>query len=238
MLCKKLNHAAFRCLDARETVTFYTEVLGLKFSHAMGEDHVPSTGLYSPHIHIFFEMEDGSCIAFFECPRDPGHIKDKESPDWIQHFAFEVENEEVLMKAKADLEAKGLKVIGPTDHDDFLYSIYFFDPSGHRLELTVMKTKDPKRLQAYADEAPKVLALWEKTHDWSQRHTLFGASRGYPRACGGAPPRPRGGPGGGVEVTLRTWTTSPPLRMPPWAPCGAPPCCCVRSRPATTRAAH
>ena len=95
MLCKKLHHAAFRCRDAEETVRFYTEVLGLKFSHAMGEDHVPSSGLYSPHIHIFFEMEDGSSIAFFECPKDPGNMKDAESPDWIQHFAFEVDSVEI-----------------------------------------------------------------------------------------------------------------------------------------------
>jgi catechol 2,3-dioxygenase-like lactoylglutathione lyase family enzyme len=64
MLCKRLHHAAYRCLDAKETTQFYTEVLGLKFSHAMGEDHVPSTGAYSPHIHIFFQMEDGGCIEY------------------------------------------------------------------------------------------------------------------------------------------------------------------------------
>ena len=45
--------------------------------------------------HIFFEMEDGSNIAFFECPKDPGNMKDLESPDWIQHFAFEVESVDV-----------------------------------------------------------------------------------------------------------------------------------------------
>src|SRR5256885_7323070 len=58
MLCKKLHHAAYRCKDAAETVRFYTEVLGLRFTHAMGEDHVPSTGQYSPHIHIFFERSE------------------------------------------------------------------------------------------------------------------------------------------------------------------------------------
>jgi len=178
MLCKKLHHAAFRCKDARATVDFYTQVLGLKFSHAMGEDHVPSTGLYSPHIHIFFEMEDGSSIAFFECPRDPGNMKDLESPDWIQHFAFEVDSVETLLKAKADLQAKGLNVVGPTNHDDFIQSIYFFDPSGHRLELTA-RTCGPERLQGFVDEAPKVLALWEKTHDWSQREAIFGGKTGY-----------------------------------------------------------
>jgi catechol 2,3-dioxygenase-like lactoylglutathione lyase family enzyme len=184
MLCKKLHHAAFRCRDARETVIFYTEVLGLKFSHAMGEDHVPSTGKYSPHIHILFEMEDGSNIAFFECPRDPGNVKDMESPDWIQHFAFEVADMDVLLSAKADMEKNGVKVIGPTNHDDFISSIYFFDPSGHRLELTTRTCRDEARLQSFVDEAPEVLALWEKTHDWSQRHTLYGSSTGYQRKPG------------------------------------------------------
>lgn len=180
MLCKKLHHAAFRCKDARETVTFYTEVLGLKFSHAMGEDHVPSTGKYSPHVHIFLEMDDGSAIAFFECPKDPGNMKDMESPDWIQHFAFEVENVDTLLRAKTDLESKGVKVVGPTNHDDFILSIYFFDPSGHRLELTA-RTCSPQRLRDFEEEAPQVLALWDQTHDWSQRDKLYGSQSGYAR---------------------------------------------------------
>lgn len=181
MLCKKLHHAAFRCKDAAETVQFYTEVLGLKFSHAMGEDHVPSTGAYSPHIHIFFEMEDGSSIAFFECPRDKGNMKDLESPDWIQHFAFEVDGLDSLHAAHRDLQAKGISVVGPTNHDDFITSIYFFDPSGHRLELTA-RTCDASRLKVFEREAPQVLALWNQTHDWSQREKLYGAQTGYARA--------------------------------------------------------
>jgi catechol 2,3-dioxygenase-like lactoylglutathione lyase family enzyme len=178
MLCKKLHHAAFRCRDAAQTTAFYTEVLGLTFAHAMGEDHVPSTGKYSPHVHIFFEMEDGSNIAFFECPKDPGNMKDMESPDWIQHFAFEVENVEALLAAKARLEARGLEVVGPTNHDDIMLSIYFFDPSGHRLELTV-RTCDPARAKHFIEDAPRTLDIWNKTHDWSQREKAFGAKDGY-----------------------------------------------------------
>ena len=131
MLCKKLHHAAFRCRDARETVEFYTDVLGLKFSHAVGGDHVPSTGEYDPHIHVFFEMEDGSSIAFFEVPRGPGGMRDTTMADWIQHFAFEVADEDELEKAKAKLEERGLDVLGPVDHG-FIRSIYFHDPSGQR----------------------------------------------------------------------------------------------------------
>jgi len=178
MLCKKMHHVAYRCKDARETVEFYTKVLGLKFAHVMGQDHVPSTGAYSPHIHIFFELEDGSNIAFFEAPKDKGNIKDLDMPDWIQHFAFEVESLEALMQAKRDLEAWGLAVVGPTNHDDFIRSIYFFDPSGHRLELTV-RTHTPEQLARYEREAPLALAVWDQTHDWSQREKAFGTRVGY-----------------------------------------------------------
>ena len=181
MLCKKLHHAAFRCKDAAETVEFYTRVLGLRFSHAMGEDHVPSTGRYSPHIHIFLEMEDGSSIAFFECPQDPGNARDLESPDWIQHFAFEVQSVEALREAKLRIEGQGIEVIGPVNHDDFVESIYFFDPSGHRLELTA-RICGADRLRMYEEEAPRVLELWKKTRDWSRREEVFGAKTGYLRA--------------------------------------------------------
>ncbi len=182
MLCKGLHHAAFRCRDARETVDFYTQVLGLKFIHAMGEDHVPSTGKYSPHIHIFFEMEDGSCIAFFELPQDTGSPsgRDAETPDWVQHFAFRVADEATLLRAKAELEARGIAVVGPTNHDDFLLSIYFFDPSGHRLELSA-HIATAEQEQQFRDEAVSVLEVWEKTHDWSQRAQVFGAGTGYQR---------------------------------------------------------
>lgn len=182
MLCKSLHHAAFRCQDARATVDFYTQVLGLKFIHAMGEDHVPSTGKYSPHIHIFFQMEDGSCIAFFELPKDGGQPsgRDPETPDWVQHFAFRVSDKETLFKAKAALEARGIVVVGPTNHDDFLLSIYFFDPSGHRLELSV-HTATPEQDALYEKEAYSVLELWEQSHDWSRRAELFGGGTGYQR---------------------------------------------------------
>ncbi len=182
MLCKGLHHAAFRCKDARETVDFYTKVLGLKFSHAMGEDHVPSTGKYSPHIHIFFEMEDGSCIAFFELPEDEGEPsgRDPNTPDWVQHFAFRVADVDTLMKAKAGLEAKGIHVVGPTNHDDFLISIYFFDPSGHRLELSA-DISTPEQRKMFEEEAMDVLKVWEPTRDWSRREEIFGARSGYQR---------------------------------------------------------
>ncbi len=180
MIIKRLHHAAFRCRDARETVDFYVDVLGLKFSHAMGEDHVPSTQAYSPHIHIFLEMEDGSCIAFFELPKDKGNMKDLEMPDWVQHFAFKVESVDVLLAEKERLEGLGIDVLGPINHDDFILSIYFYDPSGHRLELTAV-TCEKDRHKVFESEAYDILDVWSETHDWSQREKIFGGQSGYKR---------------------------------------------------------
>ncbi|MDR0205400.1 MAG: VOC family protein, partial [Delftia acidovorans] len=123
----------------------------------------------------------GSSIAFFECPRDPGQMKDMESPGWIQHFAFEVADVDTVLRARQDLLDRGIDVVGPTNHDDFITSIYFFDPSGHRLELTA-RTADAARHQVFEREAMQVLALWNETHDWSQREKLYGAQTGYARA--------------------------------------------------------
>ena len=41
---------------------------------------------------------------------------------------------------------------------------------------------DPARIKHFEEEAPKVLELWNKTHDWSHRASVFGAAHGYKRA--------------------------------------------------------
>jgi catechol 2,3-dioxygenase-like lactoylglutathione lyase family enzyme len=164
MLCKKLHHAAFRCKDAAATTRFYTRVLGLKFSHAITNEAVPSTGEHCPHIHIFFEMEDGSSLAFFECPTAPGEVRDMGSPGWIQHFAFQVESLDVLLQAKSELERLGIPVLGPVDHGGYVVSIYFADPSGHRLELTT-QVCPPERLKEFEARAPSVLAAWTRRRE-------------------------------------------------------------------------
>lgn len=165
MLCQKIHHVAYRCRDARETADFYTDILGLRLSHAVGGDHVPSTGEYDPHIHLFFELDDGSSIAFFEVPKAPGDMKDTAMHDWIQHIAFEVSDRETLLRAKADIEAKGVEVLGPTDHG-FLLSIYLHDPSGHRVELTC-RTAGVGTADEATQRALALLVLWERDHDWS-----------------------------------------------------------------------
>ena len=51
-----------------------------------------------------------------------------------KHLQDEEKKEEKLLASR--LMKNKIDVIGPTKHDDFITSIYFFDPNGLRLELT------------------------------------------------------------------------------------------------------
>jgi len=156
---QRLHHVAYRCLNAGETVDFYTNVIGLKFAHAIAQDRVPSTQAFSPHLHIFFELGDGSYLAFFELAAAAPPLKDPNTPDWVQHLALEVADEATLLEGKRRLTERGIEVVGPTDHG-FCQSIYFFEPSGHRMEMTA-RTETAGILDRFAEAAPSVLAEWE-----------------------------------------------------------------------------
>jgi glyoxylase I family protein len=117
-MLQKLHHVAYRCTNAAQTVDFYTRLLGLELVHALTNDYVPSVKRYDPHLHIFFAMEDGSYIAFFEVPMAAPAQKDPNTPAWVQHLALEVKDMGTLLAGKQRLEKAGVEVIGPTDHAD------------------------------------------------------------------------------------------------------------------------
>lgn len=135
MTIQKIHHVAYRCRDARETVEWYEKHLGMKFILAIAENEVPSTKAPDPYMHVFLDAGDGNVLAFFELPTQPPMDRDRNTPTWVQHLAMKVDSMETLLTTKEKLQAAGIDVIGPTDHTIFK-SIYFFDPNGHRLELT------------------------------------------------------------------------------------------------------
>jgi len=158
---ERIHHVAYRCIDAQKTVAFYQVALGMTYSTAFAEDHVPSTGAYDPYMHVFLECGGGNVLAFFELPNQPPMGRDENTPPWVQHIAFEVATLDMLHAAKAHLEALGIDVLGPTHHGIF-QSIYFFDPNGHRLELAC----NIGSAEQYAElrrVAPLMLAEWGHT---------------------------------------------------------------------------
>ena len=134
MNIQRIHHVAYRCKDAKKTVEWYRDHLGMDFVLAIAEDQVPSTKAPDPYMHVFLDAGAGNILAFFELPNSPEMGRDGNTPDWVQHIAFKVGSLADLEETKARLEKAGIPVVGITDHTIFK-SIYFFDPNGHRLEL-------------------------------------------------------------------------------------------------------
>lgn len=156
----KLHHFAYRCRDAEETRAFYEDLLGLPLVHLVQADTVPSVGEYCPFVHIFFQMRDGSYLAFFDLGDNIAAEPSPNTPSWVNHIALEMDSVEEVRAARDRLVAAGLDVKGVTDHD-FINSIYFFDPNGIRLELTV-RTKDDEHMGEAAKHAHEKLAAWTR----------------------------------------------------------------------------
>jgi catechol-2,3-dioxygenase len=108
-------------------------------------------------------MRDGSYIAFFDLGDDVKPLPSPNTPSWVNHLALELSSRDELISAKQRLEAAGIEVLGITDHH-FINSIYFFDPNGIRLELTV-RTIEEEELERLGRNAAAQLAAWntEKT---------------------------------------------------------------------------
>ncbi len=155
-----LHHFAYRCRDAEETRHFYEDILGLPLFHYIRSDIVPSTGEYCPYVHIFFRMTDGSCLAFFDLGDDKAPTPSSNTPAWVNHIALRVDTVEQLEAMKARLEARGIDVLGVTDHRVFK-SIYFFDPNGIRLELCAQLASNSQMFAEQKGIRDKLVA-WSK----------------------------------------------------------------------------
>ncbi|MBL8338083.1 MAG: VOC family protein [Rhodoferax sp.] len=164
-----LHHVAYRCRDAEETRHFYEDLLGLPLVHVVREDHVGSTGEYCPFIHLFFEMTDGSSVAFFDLGDNQAVEPWPNTPRWVNHLALRVGSEAEVDEAKRRLEAAGVEVLGPALHGGFVRSIYFFDPNGIRLELTLTTSKQ-EELQRFHREARAACDTW--TRDKAARQAV------------------------------------------------------------------
>jgi catechol-2,3-dioxygenase len=103
-------------------------------------------------------MEDGSTVAFFEAPELPPLEKPPHPAyDTFQHLAMQVDTPATVDRWHEWLEANGVEVLGPVDHK-IIYSVYFHDPNGLRLEITAPLSP------AWNDNAEQAAA---QLADWS-----------------------------------------------------------------------
>ena len=156
---KGLHHAAFRCRDSEETRQFYEDFLGLPLVEAF-EIRQTKTGRSASVLHSFFEMGDGSCMAFFEAP---GRVFEfKAQHDFDLHIALEVEPAELEARFEEG-RALGIETRGIADHG-FIRSIYFRDPNGYVVELSARKADAaPAGEGDRARVARDALDSWQRT---------------------------------------------------------------------------
>ena len=150
-MIKGLHHNAYRCRDSEETRKFYEEFLGLPLVSAFEIDEGRA-------LHTFFQMDDGSCLAFFEVPGRPFEFKRQDTLDL--HIALGVEND-VFDRMLEKGRAQGIEVRGPVDHR-FVRSIYFRDPNGYVIELSAPTGRHEDIMDPVLSKPHEALAHWQE----------------------------------------------------------------------------
>lgn len=133
-----VDHTARPTWKLRETVEFYRDILGLPMVHAIsargwGRENHPD------FLHFFFDAGKDALIAFFYyIGTDPTerYLPEDNVFYTANHTAWAVESREELNRWKETLEARGVDV-SPHIRHEILESIYFSDPNGYPVEITL-----------------------------------------------------------------------------------------------------
>ncbi len=155
-MIKGLHHNAYRCRDSEETRRFYEEFLGLRLAGTL-EIKETKSGRKTNTLHTFYELDDGSYLAFFEAPDMPFEFKSQH--DYDLHIALEVEPE-VLQPMMDKGRAAGIETRGISDHK-FIDSIYFRDPNGYVIELTAKRDDHDEAMDPSKNGARAQLDAWQ-----------------------------------------------------------------------------
>lgn len=153
-MIKGLHHNAYRCRDSEETRAFYEDFLGLPFVGAL-EINTTKTGREAHVLHTFFQMEDGSYLAFFDDPDTPFDFKVQH--DFDLHIALEINHDQLEPMLERGRQA-GIECRGISDHG-FIDSIYFRDPNGYVIELTANRPGHQNQIGDDVDPRD-ILARW------------------------------------------------------------------------------
>ena len=134
-----VHHSARPTWKLGETVRFYRDVLGLKLVHAITAKGWGPVD-HPDFLHFFFDSGQGSTIAFFyyigtKCPE---YMRPRPMDVFYRahHTAWQVKDVDELRAWRARLERQGVNVSPDTKHE-LIESIYFEDPNGYMLEITI-----------------------------------------------------------------------------------------------------
>jgi catechol 2,3-dioxygenase-like lactoylglutathione lyase family enzyme len=130
-----VHHVAYACKDIEATHHFYQDLMGFELLHTEVQDF--EDGGYFRH--VFYDLGDGSCIAFFDV-HGVGEREDWSSaisegvglPVWVNHIAFKAD-EAKQAAVKERMELADIKPLMEIDHG-WCHSLYYLDPNGIMVE--------------------------------------------------------------------------------------------------------
>jgi len=155
-MIRKLHHNAYRCRDSEATRKFYEDFLGMRLADAF-EIKETKSGRKTSTLHSFYELDDGSYLAFFEAPDMPFEFKNQH--DFDLHIALEVDMA-TLHRMFEKGKSAGMETRGISDHG-FIDSIYFRDPNGYVIELTAKKAGHDEAMDPAKNGARAKLDRWQ-----------------------------------------------------------------------------
>lgn len=154
-MIKGLHHNAYRCRNSEDTRQFYEDFLGLRLAGALAIEE-SKTGRETSVLHTFYEMDNGSYLAFFEAP--DREFEFKKQHDYDLHIALEVDRETLAAMFQRGKET-GIETRGVADHK-FIESIYFRDPNGYVIELTAKLPGHDAMMDPATNGARQILDDW------------------------------------------------------------------------------
>ncbi|MFY8074951.1 VOC family protein [Sphingorhabdus lacus] len=137
ILAKRLHHTAYVTKDLEATRAFYEDVLGFPLMATYCEKD-ELFGKERTYCHCFFELADGSALAFFQFadPEDQAEFGPEIPESPFIHIALQVDE-----KGQAELERR-IAAAGFVEPDTYILehgycrSVYVKDPNNMILEFT------------------------------------------------------------------------------------------------------
>ncbi len=133
-----LHHNAYVTEDMEAVRKFYEEIIGFPLVATWAEQ-TDLFGKERTYMHCFFDIGDGSCLAFFQFADadDQKEFGPELPPSGFRHLAMKVD-QDTQDGIRDRLAAAG---IGEPQtyilNHGYCYSLYCFDPSGLLVEFTV-----------------------------------------------------------------------------------------------------
>ena len=149
----RLHHHAYVVADQERTRQFYEDIVGLPLVETWCEEADESD-----YCHTFFELADGSSLAFFQFADPEAQATNTAKPSSVYDHVALAATTDVQHGIAARAEAAGLFNV-TIDHG-YCVSLYVPDPDGLLIEITVDHPEAASTAAARRATAHAELARW------------------------------------------------------------------------------